>query len=119
MASRDVKEITTGIWSWERRPRGLRQDEFGGRTSYAVAIESAVLLLDLLVDGDDDPALGVLDDIVGSRVRILVTMPYHTRSSESLWRRYRNARARIYGHPGVARRLGDASGLEAVTAGAE
>jgi glyoxylase-like metal-dependent hydrolase (beta-lactamase superfamily II) len=119
MASRDVEEIVTGIWRWERRPRGLRPSEFGGRTSYAVALESDVLLLDPLLGGDDDPALNVLDDLVRGRVRILVTMPYHTRSSESLWQRYRGAKARIYGHPAVATRLGDVSGFEAVTGGGD
>jgi hypothetical protein len=117
MASRDVEEVVTGIWRWERRPRGLRPSEFGGRTSYAVAIESELLLLDPLLEGDEDPALVVLDELVGGRVRILVTMPYHTRSSESLWRRYGSAKARIYGHPAIATRLGDLSGFEAVTGG--
>ena len=117
MASRDVEEVVTGIWCWERRPRGLRPGEFGGRTSYAVAIENDVLLLDPLVDGDDDPVLDVLDDLVRGGVRILVTMPYHARSSESLWRRYRSAKARIYGHPAVATRLDDVSGFKAVLGG--
>ncbi|WP_156028084.1 MBL fold metallo-hydrolase [Candidatus Solirubrobacter pratensis] len=117
MAIGDIEEIVTGLWRWERRPRGLHPGEFGGRTSYAIALKSDVLLLDPLVDGDDDPALDVLDDLVRDRVRILVTMPYHTRSSESLWRRYRGAKARIYGHPAVATRLSDVSGFEAVTGG--
>jgi hypothetical protein len=114
MVSSGVDEIVTRIWRWERRPRGLRPGGFGARTSYAVALESELLLIDPLVDGDDDPALDVLDDLVRDQVRILVTMPYHTRSSELLWRRYRSAKARIYGHPAVATRLGDVSGFEAV-----
>lgn len=116
MVGYDVDEIAAGIWSWQRRPRGLRPSEFGVRTSYAVALERDLLLLDPLVHGDDDPALGALDELVRDRVRILVTMPYHTRSAESLWRRYRSAGARIYGHPAVATRLEDVSGFEPVTA---
>ena len=108
--------IAPGIWRWERRPRGLPAGEFGARTSYAVAAGGETLLVDPLVDGDGDPALDALDDVVGGRVRILVTMPFHTRSAELLQRRYRRANARIYGHPGVATRLGDASGFESVTA---
>jgi glyoxylase-like metal-dependent hydrolase (beta-lactamase superfamily II) len=107
-----VHEIAMGIWRWERRPRGLRPGEFGARTSYAVAVSGETLLVDPLVDGDDDPALQALDDLVRGRVRILVTMPFHTRSAEALWRRYRRAKAHIYGHPDVATRLGDASGFE-------
>jgi hypothetical protein len=117
MASRDAEELVTGIWCWERRPRGLRPGEFGGRTSYAVVAESDVLLVDPLVDGDDDPVVATLDDLVCGGVRILVTMPYHTRSAEWLWRRYRTAKARIYGHPAVATRLGDVSGFTPVLGG--
>jgi hypothetical protein len=109
----DVNEIVSGIWRRERRPRGLRPGESGARTSYAVALESELLLLDPLLVGDDDPALGMLDDLVRGQVRILVTMPFHTRSSESVWRRYRGAKARICGHPALATRLGDVTGFEA------
>jgi hypothetical protein len=41
--------------------------------------------------------------------------PSHTRSAELLWRRYRRAKACIYGHREVATRLGDTSAFEAVT----
>lgn len=112
-----MQEVATGVWRWERYPRGLRAGEFGARTSYAVAVDGETLLVDPLVHGDDDPALGALDGLVGARVRILVSMPFHTRSAESLWRRYRRAQARIYGHPDVATRLGDTAGFEAVTGG--
>lgn len=119
MTGGGVQEIVTGIWCWERRPRGLRPGEFGARTSYALAVGGESLLVDPLVDGDDDPLLGVLDDLVRGRVRILISKPFHTRSAEPLWRRYRRAQARVYGHPEVATRLGDASGFEAAAAGTD
>jgi hypothetical protein len=112
-----VQEIAPGIWCWQRRPRGLRPGEFGIRTSYAVAVNGETPLVDPLVDGHDDPALDELDDLVRGRVRILISKPFHTRSAEPLWRRYRRAKARIYGHPEVATRLGDVSGFEAVAGG--
>jgi hypothetical protein len=112
-----VQEIATGIWCWERRPRGSREGEFGARTSYAIAVDGGTLLVDPLVDGDDDPALGPLDDLVRGRVWILVSMPYHARSAESLWRRYHRANACICGHPDVATRLGDTSGFTGVAGG--
>jgi len=118
MAVSDVQNIAPGIWRWERRPRGLQRGKFGARVSYAVAAaDGETLLLDPLVDGDDDSALSTLDALVRDRVRILVTMPYHTRSAELLRRRYRGASARIYGHPRVATRLADDSGFEAVSGG--
>jgi hypothetical protein len=112
-----VREIAPGIWCWQRRPRGLRPGEFGARTSYAVTAGGETLFVDPLVTGEDDPALGVLDGLARGRVRILISKPYHTRSAEPLWRRYRRAQARIYGHPEVATRLGDVSGFQAVTGG--
>jgi hypothetical protein len=119
MTGSGVQEIVAGIWCWQRRPRGLRPGEFGTRTSYALTAGGETLLIDPLVDGDDDPALGSLDDLAGGRVRILISKPFHTRSAEPLWRRYRRARARIYGHPEVATRLGDTAGFEAVTGGTD
>jgi glyoxylase-like metal-dependent hydrolase (beta-lactamase superfamily II) len=112
-----VEQIAPGIWRWERLPRGLRAGEFGSRTSYAVAVDGETLLVDPLVSGDADPVLAALDDVVRGRVRILVTMPFHTRSAEPLWRRYRHAGARIYGHPDAATRLGDTSGFEPLAGG--
>jgi hypothetical protein len=117
LAGSEVREIAAGIWCWQRRPRGLRPGEFGARTSYAVAAGGETLLVDPLVAGEDDPALGVLDGLARGRVRILISKPYHTRSAEPLWRRYRGAGAQIYGHPEVATRLGDVSGFQAVTGG--
>jgi hypothetical protein len=119
MAGDGAQEIAAGIWCWQRRPRGLRPGEFGTRTSYALTVNGETLLVDPLVEGGDDPALGVLDDLAGDRVRILISKPFHTRSAELLWRRYRRASARIYGHSEVATRLGDASGFEAVTGGTD
>ncbi len=89
MTGSGVQEIAAGIWCWERRPGGLRPGEFGTRTIYTVAVDGETLLLDPLVDGDGDPALGALDDLVRGCVRILISKPYHTRSAEPLWRRYR------------------------------
>jgi glyoxylase-like metal-dependent hydrolase (beta-lactamase superfamily II) len=117
LAGSEMREIAPGIWCWQRRPRGLRPGEFGARTSYALTAGGETLLVDPLVTGEDDPALGVLDGLARGRVRILISKPYHTRSAEPLWRRYRRAQARIYGHPEVATRLGDVSGFQAVTGG--
>jgi hypothetical protein len=65
MASSDVQEIVPGIWCWQRRPGSLRPGEFGVRTSYALTVNRETLLVDSLVMGEDDPAPGALDDLVG------------------------------------------------------
>ena len=115
MTRRHIEEVAANVWRWERDPRGLRPGEFGGRTSYAVMVENELLLVDPLVDGDQDPVLDVLDDLVRTRVRILVTMPYHARSTAALCSRYRRATARIYGHPAIRTRLAQSCEFEAVT----
>ena len=112
-----MSQIVAGVWRWERRPRGLPAGRFGGRASYAVEAGDVVLLIDPLVDGDEDPVLSAIDDLVGDQVQILVTMPFHVRSAEALWRRYRQAGARIHGHAAVAGRLRDSSGFAPVTGG--
>src|SRR5579884_4300049 len=43
MVGYSVDEIVAGIWSWQRRPRGLRPSQFGVSTSYAVALERDLL----------------------------------------------------------------------------
>jgi hypothetical protein len=48
MGGSGMQEIATGIWCWQRRPRGLRPGEFGIRTSYAVTVSGGTLLLDPL-----------------------------------------------------------------------
>jgi len=63
----------------------------------------------------EDAAVNIIDDLVKRQVRILVTVPHHTRSAEALWRRYHSAGAQIYGHPAVATRLVDTSGFEPVS----
>lgn len=115
----DLRQVAAGIWCWQRRPRGLRPGKFGVRTSYAITVGAQTLLMDPLVHGDGDPALEMLDGLVRDQVLILISKPYHTRSAEPLWRRYRRARARIYGHPEVATRLGDTAGFQAVAGGDE
>ena len=66
---RELREIAPGIWCWQRRPRGLRPGEFGARTSYALIAGGETLLVDPLVTGEDDPALGVLDGLASATCR--------------------------------------------------
>jgi hypothetical protein len=64
---------------------------------------------------DPEPVLALVDELVDSRLTILVTIPYHVRSSEELWERYRSAAdTTIWGHPAAAKRLRDASGFRPV-----
>lgn len=115
-----AKEIGEGIWRWERRHPEWHPGEFGALVaSYAVEVPGLTLLIDPLVSGESDPLLEDLDRLAGGRVRILITIPYHARSAEYLWRRYRSADSLILGHALVAKRLTHASGFQALQPGDE
>ena len=62
--------------------------------------------------------LEVVDAQLGDRLAILITIPYHVRSSEELWRRYRkDAETTIHGHPACAKRLDDDSAFQRIDPG--
>jgi hypothetical protein len=72
--------------------------------AYALRAGDETLLVDPLLPSEPAGVLEALDGIVTGAVSILVTIPYHARSSETLAERYD---ARIHGHPAVAKRLRD------------
>ena len=111
------------LWRWERRHPEWHPGAWGARVAcYAVETPETLLLVDPLVDGEDDPVLRAFDDLTtgahGPRgVRIVITIPYHVRSAELLWRRYAAHDASIHGHALVARRLTDPSGFRPLVGG--
>ncbi|HSD80637.1 MAG TPA: hypothetical protein VLB47_08250, partial [Solirubrobacteraceae bacterium] len=111
--------LADGLWHWRARHPEWHPGEFGREVgSFAVDAHGVVLLVDPLLPAEPGAVLAALDEIVGDRLAIVVTIPYHVRSSEELWRRYRDrADVTIHGHPAAARRLGDASAFRAVEPG--
>ena len=92
-----------GLWSWSaRHPEWHPRTEFGAEVvSWALRADAGTVLVDPLVpDEEDFPE--ALDAIVEGEVTIVVTIPYHVRSAESLARRYSAA---VHGHRDVARRF--------------
>jgi hypothetical protein len=119
-----MDELAPGIHRWtaphpEWRPRS---EEVG---SYALVAGEALLLVDPLLPDDADerqaPLLAALELLVAAaaRVELVVTVPYHTRSTEALFERYAPERpTRIWGHALVRRRLRPETPLEVVPMGA-
>jgi hypothetical protein len=99
-----MEAIAPGIWRWaSRHPEWHPRNEFGREVaSYAVRAGVETLLIDPLLPPEPGGTLAALDALVAGRVSILVTIPYHTRSSEPLSERYD---ALVHGHPAVAKRL--------------
>jgi hypothetical protein len=119
-----MEELAPGIYRWtaphpEWRPKSEEVE------SYALVAGEALLLVDPLLPLDADeqhsPLLAALELLVAAaaRVELLVTVPYHTRSTETLYERYAPERpTRIWGHALVRKRLRPKTPLEVVPMGA-
>jgi hypothetical protein len=85
----DVQELKPGLWRWT-----ARHPEWEGREVSCAYLETAdaVCLIDPLVPSDDaEPFLAALDrdvDRIGHPVAIVLTNPWHRRSSSELAQRY-------------------------------
>ncbi len=59
--------------------------------------------------------LELIEGILGERLSILITLPYHVRSSEELRERFRKAaETTIWGHPACAKRLRRKAGFKPI-----
>ena len=121
-----MQKLTEGLWRWTARHPEWHPGEFGAEVaSFAATADGdggeTLLLIDPLLPEDETEAskvLGTLDGAVGQRVAILISIPYHVRSSEELWRRYRkDAEVTIHGHPAAAKRLKSRSAFNAIEPG--
>jgi hypothetical protein len=114
-------ELAPGLHRWTARhpewhPPAVRRR---GRLLRRRRGDGHAVVVDPLLPPEEDAVWDLLDDLVGERVTVAVTIPYHVRDAEPVWRRYaeRGVEARITGHRGVARRLDDASGFEELVPG--
>jgi hypothetical protein len=87
---------------------------------FALRADGHALLIDPLLPPEPQPVLDLVESILGDRLDILVTIPYHVRSSEEIWRRYRHqTQTAIWGHEAAAKRLGDRTGFRRIEPGDE
>jgi hypothetical protein len=93
-----MQEIAPGLHYWTARHPDWHPGEWGAEVgSYAAFTDTDLLLIDPL-----DPP----DDLLRDRVSILITIGYHVRSAEELWRRWHaDVPVRIYGPPQAGKRL--------------
>jgi glyoxylase-like metal-dependent hydrolase (beta-lactamase superfamily II) len=99
------QSIDDGIWRWTARHPEWHPGEWGAEVAgFALVGDGLTLLVDPLLPGgvEDAETIAALDAIVDGDVAIVVSNPYHTRSSEPLAERYG---ATIYGHAAVRKRL--------------
>ncbi len=114
-----MQKLTEGLWRWTARHPEWHPGEFGAEVaSYAAQAGDTTLLIDPLLPPDPSSVLKTIDDVVGDRVAILITVPYHVRSAEQLWKRYKqDADTSIHGHPACAKRLEDVSAFHEIDPG--
>jgi glyoxylase-like metal-dependent hydrolase (beta-lactamase superfamily II) len=107
-----MDELHDGLWRWTARHPEFHPKGFPEVACFALRDDLGAILVDPLLPEDDEEVLTALDGIVSGRVRILITVPYHVRSSEALWQRYRERfETTIHGHPLCTRRLQDDAGF--------
>jgi hypothetical protein len=114
-----MDELTEGLWRWTARHPEWHPGEFGAEVaSFAAQAGDTTLLIDPLLPPDPASVLAVIDKALGKRLAILITIPYHVRSAEELWSRYRSAaETTIHGHPACRKRLKDAEAFEPIDTG--
>jgi hypothetical protein len=113
------ERLADGLWRWTARHPEWHPGDFGSEVaSFAVAANGDLLLIDPLLPPESLAVLDLIDGLLGKRLAILISIPYHVRSSEELWRRYRDQTdCTIWGHAACAKRLGDRAGFREIELG--
>src|SRR5215211_4120193 len=113
------ERLADGLWRWTARHPEWHPGDFGSEVaSFAVAANGDLLLIDPLLPPEPLAVLDLIDGLLGKRLAILISVPYHVRSSEELWRRYRDQTdCTIWGHAACAKRLGDRAGFREIELG--
>jgi hypothetical protein len=114
-----MQKLTDGLWRWTARHPEWHPGEFGAEVaSFAAMADGTALLIDPLLPPEPEPVYEIVEEMLGDRLAILISIPYHVRSSEELWRRYRkDAEVTIHGHHAAAKRLEDKSAFEEIEPG--
>jgi hypothetical protein len=114
-----MEQLSEGLWRWTARHPEWHPGEFGAEVaSFAAAAGETTLLIDPLLPPEPSSVLAVIDETLAQRIAILITVPYHVRSAEELWRRYGgDAETTIHGHAAAAKRLTDRSAFREIEPG--
>jgi hypothetical protein len=114
-----MEKLTEGLWRWTARHPEWHPGEFGAEVAcFAAQAGDTTLLIDPLLPPEPAEVLKTVEGALSERLAILITIPYHVRSSEELWRRYRkDAETTIHGHRAAAKRLEDRSAFREIEPG--
>jgi hypothetical protein len=112
-------QLADGLWRWTARHPEWHPGEFGSEVaSFALREGHETLLIDPLLPPEAVPVLDLIEQELGERLAILITNPYHVRSSEQIRDRFRGqVETTIWGHQACRKRLADPAGFRAFEAG--
>jgi glyoxylase-like metal-dependent hydrolase (beta-lactamase superfamily II) len=112
-------KLAKGLWRWTARHPEWHPGEFGSEVaSFALRAGKETVLIDPLLPPDPEPVLDLIGRKLGKRLSILISVPYHVRSSEEIRDRFGDqAEVTIWGHEACRKRLEDDSGFHAITPG--
>jgi len=106
-----MEQIAPQIYRWTA-PHPEWRSSVEEVVSYALVDGETLAFVDPLLPAEGDPRraplLADIDQMIGAarRLDLFITIPYHTRSVETLYERYsRTVPTLIWGHPGVKKRL--------------
>ena len=111
------EQLADGLWRWTARHPEWHPGQFGSEVvSFALRAGHETVLIDPLLppQPDGDAVLDLIERELGERLAILITIPYHVRSSEEIRRRFRGqVETTIWGHQACRKRLAEAAGFHA------
>jgi hypothetical protein len=115
------EQLADGLWRWTARHPEWHPGEFGSEVaSFALNAGDETILVDPLLPLEPDTVLDLVDRQLGERLAILITIPYHVRSSEEIRHRFRGrVETTIWGHLACRKRLSEDAGFRAFEPGDE
>jgi hypothetical protein len=114
-----MEKLTEGLWRWATRHPEWHPGDFGAEVAcFAAQAGDTTLLIDPLLPPEPAEVLETIEGTLADRLAILITIPYHVRSAEQLWRRYEDeAETTIHGHRAAAKRLENRSAFREIEPG--
>jgi glyoxylase-like metal-dependent hydrolase (beta-lactamase superfamily II) len=108
------EQLADGLWRWTARHPEWHPGEFGSEVvSFALRAGDDTVLIDPLLPPEPDAVLDLIERELGKRLAMLISVPYHVRSSEEIRDRFRGeVETTIWGHPACRKRLADGAGFQ-------
>jgi hypothetical protein len=115
------EQLADGLWRWTARHPEWHPGDFGSEVaSFALKAGDETILVDPLLPPEPDAVLDLIERELGERLAMLITIPYHVRSSEEIRHRFRgDVDTTIWGHRACRKRLSEDAGFRAFEAGDE